>query len=111
MQDMGADPATKQTIPFDAGDKKYMDTLFADVFAPLEKNGVDFWWLDWQQYPYTRSVPDLTNLFWLNTLLVSTHRAERAARLVVLALGGVGRSSAPDPLLRRCQHRFPDAGL
>ena len=69
MRDMGADPATKQTLPFDAGDKKYMDTLFADVFTPLEKNGVDFWWLDWQQYPYTRSVPDLTNLFWLNTLL------------------------------------------
>jgi hypothetical protein len=69
MRDMGADPATKQTLPFDAADKKYMDTLFADVFTPLEKNGVDFWWLDWQQYPYTRSVPDLTNLFWLNTLL------------------------------------------
>ena len=69
MRDMGQDPATKQTLPFDAADKKYMDTMFADVFAPLEKNGVDFWWLDWQQYPNTRSIPDLTNLFWLNTLL------------------------------------------
>ena len=68
-RDMGADPAARQTLPFDAGSKKYMDTLFADVFVPLEKNGVDFWWLDWQQYPNTRSVPDLTNLFWLNTLL------------------------------------------
>ena len=29
-------------------------------------DGVDFWWLDWQQDPYTRSVPDLTNLAWLN---------------------------------------------
>ncbi|MBV9851531.1 MAG: DUF5110 domain-containing protein [Armatimonadetes bacterium] len=69
MRDRGADPATERTLPFDAGSKKYMDTLFQDVFAPLEKDGVDFWWLDWQQYPYTRSVPDLTNLFWLNTLL------------------------------------------
>lgn len=69
MQAMGADPAAKQTLPFDAGSKKYMDALFSTVFAPLEKNGVDFWWLDWQQYPNTRSVPDLTNLFWLNTLL------------------------------------------
>ena len=69
MRDMGADPATKQTIPFDAGNQKYMTTLFSDVFAPLEKDGVDFWWLDWQQYEYTRSIPDLTNLFWLNTLL------------------------------------------
>jgi hypothetical protein len=69
MKDMGADPDTKQTIPFDAADPKYMGALFRDVFAPLEKDGVDFWWLDWQQGQYTRSIPDLTNLFWLNTLL------------------------------------------
>ena len=69
MQALGADPATKQTIPFDAGSKTYMDALFGTVFAPLEKAGVDFWWLDWQQYADTRSLPDLTNLFWLNTLL------------------------------------------
>jgi len=69
MKDMGADPASGKTIPFDAADKKYMDTLFADIFAPLEKDGVDFWWLDWQQYEPTRSMDGLTNLFWLNTLL------------------------------------------
>ncbi len=69
MRDRGADPATKAILPFDAGSKQYMTTLFSDVFAPLEKSGVDFWWLDWQQYEYTRSIPDLTNLFWLNTLL------------------------------------------
>ena len=69
MAAMGADPAAKQTIPFDAADKKYMEALFTDVFTPLEKNGVDFWWLDWQQTEFTRSNPNLTNLFWLNTLL------------------------------------------
>ena len=69
MRDLDADPATKQTLPFDAADPRYMKTLFADVFTPLEKAGVDFWWLDWQQGERTRSVPDLTNLFWLNTLL------------------------------------------
>jgi hypothetical protein len=79
MHDMGADPSTKQTIPFDAADPKYMHALFADVFAPLEKDGVDFWWLDWQQYPNTRSVPDLTNLFWLNTLLFD-HTAQGGQR-------------------------------
>lgn len=66
MKDMGADPASKESIPFDAGNKKYLDTLFNDVVSPLEKEGVDFWWLDWQQYPFTRSIPDLTNLWWLN---------------------------------------------
>lgn len=66
MRDMGADPSTGETLPFDAGNKKYLDTLFADTHDPKTAIGVDFWWLDWQQYPYTRSVPDLTNLAWLN---------------------------------------------
>ncbi len=79
MKDMGADPATKETLPFDAADPKYMNALFQDVFAPLEKDGVDFWWLDWQQYEETRSIPSLTNLFWLNTLLFD-HTAQDGQR-------------------------------
>jgi len=79
MKDMGADPVTRQTIPFDAADKEYMDTLFADVITPLEKEGVDFWWLDWQQYEDARSIPSLTNLFWLNTLLYQ-HTAQNGQR-------------------------------
>jgi len=51
---------------YDVGDKKYLDTMFKYTHVPLEDKGVDFWWLDWQQYPFTRSIPDLTNLSWLN---------------------------------------------
>ncbi len=68
MKDMGKDPSTKEKIPFDAGSKKYMDTIIKDVMEPLENEGVDFWWLDWQQYPYTLSIQELTNLSWLNHL-------------------------------------------
>ncbi|HEY0256188.1 MAG TPA: TIM-barrel domain-containing protein [Candidatus Methylacidiphilales bacterium] len=64
MQAMGADAATP--LPFDAGDKKYLDTFYRFTHAPLIKEGVDFWWLDWQQYPQTRSLPELTNLALLN---------------------------------------------
>jgi alpha-glucosidase (family GH31 glycosyl hydrolase) len=66
MRAMGRDPATLQTIPFDAGDKKYLDTFFAFTHYPREKEGVDFWWLDWQQFPRTRSIPELENLRLLN---------------------------------------------
>ena len=69
MKAMGQDPAGNATIPFDAGSKTYMDALFSTVMDPLKNDGVDFWWLDWQQYEFTKSIPDLTNLFWLNTLL------------------------------------------
>jgi alpha-glucosidase (family GH31 glycosyl hydrolase) len=66
MAAMGADPSTRTTLPFDAGSKKYLDTFYQYTHDPREKEGVDFWWLDWQQYRFTRSIPDLTNLAWLN---------------------------------------------
>jgi len=66
MRALGRDPASGQTIPFDAGDKQYLDAFFQYSHAPREKEGVDFWWLDWQQYPNTRSLPDVTNLQLLN---------------------------------------------
>ncbi len=62
-------PADGKTAPFDAGSQQYMTALSTQILAPLRKNGVDFWWLDWQQYPNTRSIPELTNLWWLNELL------------------------------------------
>ena len=66
MKAMGADPATGQAIPFDAGDKHYMDTFWKYSHQPKEEMGFDFWWLDWQQYPHTKSIPTLTNLSALN---------------------------------------------
>jgi alpha-glucosidase (family GH31 glycosyl hydrolase) len=66
MRAMGQDPASGKTIPFDAGDKHYLDTSYQYSHLPREKDGVDFWWLDWQQYPNTISLPDLTNLQVLN---------------------------------------------
>jgi alpha-glucosidase (family GH31 glycosyl hydrolase) len=65
MKAMGKDPASGP-IPFDAGDKHYLDTSYQYSHLPREKDGVDFWWLDWQQYPNTVSLPDLTNLQVLN---------------------------------------------
>lgn len=69
MTAMGEDPNSGQTLPFDAGSKKYMDAFLDKVLNPLREDGADFWWLDWQQYPFTRSIPDLTNLAWLNVML------------------------------------------
>jgi alpha-glucosidase (family GH31 glycosyl hydrolase) len=66
MRAMGKDPASNETIPFDGGDKHYLDTFYQFSHAPREKEGVDFWWLDWQQYVNTVSIPDLTNLQVLN---------------------------------------------
>jgi alpha-glucosidase (family GH31 glycosyl hydrolase) len=58
-------------LPFNVGNKKYSDAFFAASHEPLEKQGVDFWWLDWQQdslVPWVPGVPGLRHLPWLNEL-------------------------------------------
>ncbi len=68
MKDMGVDLSIHpdSTIPFDASNKIYLDKLFKYTHAPHEAEGVDFWWLDWQQFEKTLGNPDLNNLEWLN---------------------------------------------
>jgi len=68
MKALGEPPESKKEIPFDAADRKYMDAFYEFTHAAHEREGVDFWWLDWQQYQNTKSVPELTNLAWLNQL-------------------------------------------
>ena len=69
MRALGKDPDSKQTVPYDSADRPYMEALLGEVLQPLQREGVDFWWLDWQQTPATRSMPEVTNLAWLNQLL------------------------------------------
>ncbi len=46
---MGIDPKTEKTIEFDITDTRFIENYFQKVHHPLEEEGVDFWWMDWQQ--------------------------------------------------------------
>ena len=46
---MGIDPETREQIRFNIADKKFMEGYFKYLHHPHEKDGVDFWWIDWQQ--------------------------------------------------------------
>ena len=46
---VGQDPQQKQTIDFDPADEQFMRAYFEHLHHPLEEEGVDFWWIDWQQ--------------------------------------------------------------
>ena len=62
---------TEPNPPFNAGSRRYMDAFFKTAHEPLENQGVDFWWLDWQQdylYQSVLGVPGLNHLPWLNRL-------------------------------------------
>ena len=47
----GIDPATKQRVPLDLLSQHHMETYFDILHHPYERDGVDFWWMDWQQGP------------------------------------------------------------
>ncbi len=57
----------RERVPFDCADPKYMEAYFRLLHHPMERQGVDFWWMDWQQGTRTR-IEGLDPLFWLNHL-------------------------------------------
>lgn len=46
---VGIDPSTKQKIKFRCGDDNFWNSYFDILHKPYENEGVDFWWIDWQQ--------------------------------------------------------------
>jgi len=64
---MGIDPASQQPVKFDIADPKFTQAYFEFIHHPMEAQGVDFWWLDWQQEKTTR-ITGLDPLWWLNHL-------------------------------------------
>jgi len=86
---MGIDPASHQYVPFDITDKKYVTNLFNLVLHPLEKQGVDFWWLDWQQEPATK-MPGVTPTWWLNYVHFTDQQREGKRPLLFHRWGGLG---------------------
>ncbi len=57
---------SKAPVPFRIDQIEWTDAYFNSVIHPLEKDGVDFWWLDWQQWINSHYTKGLSNTFWLN---------------------------------------------
>ena len=53
-------------VPFRLDQQEWADAYFNSVIHPLEKQGVEFWWLDWQQWRESKYVKGLSNTFWCN---------------------------------------------
>ena len=53
----GIDPETGKRVPLDILSREHMQTYFDIVHHPYEADGVDFWWMDWQQG---------TNYWWIH---------------------------------------------
>ncbi len=65
---LGRDPQQGANIPFDHTDPKFARAYFEHLIHPLERDGVDFWWLDYAGHAPQPSVEGLNVLLWCNIL-------------------------------------------
>lgn len=86
---MGVDPLTKKYIPFDITDKKFAQNYMNILLHPLEKDGVDFWWLDWQQWGSTK-IEGVNPTFYLNYVHTSDMERRGIRPLIFHRWGGLG---------------------
>lgn len=62
---MGVDAEAGDPVDFDITNPKFLEAYFRYLHHPLEDEGVDFWWIDWQQGGTTK-IPGLDPLWMLN---------------------------------------------
>ena len=74
---MGIDPDTRAAGRLRPDRPGFVEAYLEELHHPLEDEGVDFWWLDWQQGGVTK-VPGLDPLWLLNHFHFLDSGARRA---------------------------------
>ena len=91
---LGLDAGHGEPAAFDASSLQFLRAYFEEVLHPLEEEGVDFWWVDWQQGESSK-IPGLDPLWILNHFhyLDSARRRKRA--LTFSRYAGLGSHRYP----------------
>lgn len=91
---LGASTQDEEPIAFDPADPAFMAAYFDEVLAPLEAEGVDFWWLDWQQGTSSK-IPGFDPLWMLNHAHVLESARTRGRGLTLSRYSGPGSHRYP----------------
>jgi len=91
---LGKDAYRGQRIPFDPGNQTFMHAYFNLLHRPREKEGVDFWWIDWQQGT-TATVAGLDPLWVLNHLHTLDSMRDGKRGLILSRYAGPGSHRYP----------------
>ena len=90
-KEYGFDTSGGKYIPFAIEDKKWARTWFDVILHPLERQGIDFWWLDWQAWLENRKIAGLSNTWWLNYVFFTDMERQGGKRpLLFHRWGGLG---------------------
>lgn len=86
---MEHDTSNKAAVPFRITDPKFTRNYFELLHHPMEEQGVDFWWMDWQQGE-TSEMKGLDPLIWLNHLHFQDSARRGIRPMLYSRWGGLG---------------------
>ena len=94
--DMGLGEDAK-VVPWNLSDGKFYHNMFNRIIRARERQGVDFWWLDWQQNLTSKYVDGLGETFWCNHVFYNDMRLQRKDHrpLIFHRWGGLGSHRYP----------------
>ncbi len=91
---VGVDPSSKKRIEFDITDPKYIDAYFNILHKPYEDQGVDFWWIDWQQGKNSK-LKNLDPLWALNHYHTLANERDNKRPLILSRFAEIGSHRYP----------------
>ena len=95
--DLGKDPGTTTNIPWQLEDYNFYKAIFKNIIRLRESEGVDFWWIDWQQRLTNNNLAGLGETFWCNHVFYEDMRLNRPEHRPVIfhRWGGLGSHRYP----------------
>ncbi len=93
-EQMSLDPEKKDPIPFNLAQEKFIESYLDAGHHPLEDEGVDFWWIDWQQGTNS-GVPGLDPLWALNHFHTLDAARNGKRPLILSRYAGLGSHRYP----------------
>ena len=88
---------TGDRVPWLLEDSTFYRSFFKHIIREREKEGVDFWWLDWQQNLTSNYTDGLGETFWCNHVFFNDMRNNRPDRRPIIfhRWGGLGSHRYP----------------
>lgn len=91
---LGIDPASKEPVMFDMTNEEFVKAYFEILHNPYEEDGVDFWWMDWQQG--TKSAMEgLDPLWMLNHYHILDIKRNGTRPMLLSRFSGIGSQRFP----------------
>ena len=90
--ELGGKYDSNGTIAWNLDFTDFTKSFFKNIIRDHEREGVDFWWLDWQQYLTSPTTPGLGETFWCNHVFFNDMSINRPDRRPVIfhRWGGLG---------------------